>query len=89
MDELGGTSALPLTDLMDDGFISSCSNYSNLNMLFGASGFKVESKEDFAAIPDEAWEEFVIRETNYGSWEEMQKDAFIKYTKRQLRKDLK
>lgn len=88
-DELGRKSTVRLTDLMDDRFISCCSDHSSLDEFFEASGFKVESKEDFTAIPDEEWEEFVVKETSYDSWIEMQKDAFIKYSKRQLTKDLK
>lgn len=89
MSALAATKHLPLAALMDDGFIASCSNHMSLNAFFDASGFRVESKEDFAAIPDEEWEGFVVNETHYASWADMQKDAFVKYSKRQLAKGLK
>ena len=56
--------------------------------MLDASGFKVESAEDFAAIPDEEWDAFVSKNTSYSSWEEMQKGAAKDYTKRQLTKGL-
>jgi len=39
--------------------------------MFERSGFKVESQEDFAAIPDEAWDDFICTNTSYFNWREM------------------
>ena len=87
--ELSDTNEVKLVDLMNSGFVSSCSQYSSLEELIDASGFKVESKEDFEAIPDEAWEKFIKSNTIYESWSEMQKAAVIVYTKTNLFKGLK
>jgi hypothetical protein len=74
---------------MNTDFISSCSQYSSLEELIDASGFKVESKEDFEAIPDDEWEEFIQSNTSHESWLEMQKAAVLAYTKASLFKGLK
>lgn len=89
LSELGTTSQVRLTDLLDAQFISSCSKYSSLEELFNGSGFKLESKEDFAAIPDDQWEAFIVSSTSFGSWQEMQYAALEAYTKKKLFSGLK
>ncbi|UKA27827.1 hypothetical protein IHC93_17600 [Photobacterium damselae subsp. damselae] len=86
--ELDGKHQVKLADLMSPDFITSCSNFKDLDHLFSESGFVVESKEDFEAIPDAEWEEFIVRNTSFDSWEEMQKAAGAEYVKKQLLKGL-
>jgi len=85
---MDGTSQVQLTDLMTSEFISGCSSYDDLDSLFSQSGFKIESKEDFEAIPDNEWEEFIINNTSFDSWEEMQETALKSFVKKQLFKGL-
>lgn len=85
--ELSGN--VSLDDLMNPSFISNCSQYSNFEELIEASGFKVESEEDFAAIPDQEWEQFIQKNTFYEGWIEMQQAAGISYLKGNLLKGLK
>lgn len=87
--ELSGTESIPLNDLMNPSFISSCSQYSNFKELIEAAGFKVESEEDFAAIPDQEWEQFIQTNTSYEGWIEMQKAAGLSYVTANLLKGLK
>lgn len=87
--ELSGTESIPLNDLMNPSFISSCSQYSNFKELIEAAGFKVESEEDFAAIPDQEWEQFIQTNTSYEGWIEMQKAAGLSYVTAKLLKGLK
>lgn len=89
LSELSGTSEVKLVDLMNSTFISSCSQFSSLEALIDASDFKVESKEDFEAIPDDEWEVFIKSNTSHDSWLEMQKSALLSYTKNNLFKGLK
>ena len=89
LSELSGTHSNPLDDLMTPDFISSCSQYSNFEELIEASGFKVETEEDFAAIPDQEWEQFIQTNTSYGSWIEMQKAAGVSHIESKLLKGLK
>ena len=89
LSELSGTHSIPLDDLMTPDFISSCSQYSNFEELIEASGLKVESKEDFAAIPDQEWEQFIQTNTSYEGWIEMQQAAGISFYAANLTKGLK
>lgn len=87
--ELSNTDSVQLYDLMNPNFISNCSQYSNFDELIEASGFKVKSKEDFEAIPDQEWEQFIQNNTSYKSWIEMQRAARVSYTKSKVLKGLK
>jgi hypothetical protein len=77
-------SDVPLTDIITDEFVQRCSNYSSLSDLIDASGYSVESQEDFAAIPDEKWDGFIREKTSYQSWEEMLNAAGQEYMKKHL-----
>ncbi|MCD1651795.1 MULTISPECIES: hypothetical protein [Vreelandella] len=88
MEEFQSNSQVKLVDMLSPAFMAQCSTYSSFEDMLDASGFKVESAEDFAAIPDEEWDAFVSKNTSYSSWEEMQKGAAKDYTKRQLTKGL-
>lgn len=87
--ELSGEHSVQMGELMNPKFISNCSQYSNLDELFNASGFKIESNEDFEAIPDEKWESFIQENTTYESWQEMQEAAGVEYARNMLLKGLK
>lgn len=84
-----GTQEIKLPELMNNSFISQCSQFSSLDELIDASGFKVESKEDFEAIPDKEWDDFIKKNTSYENWQEMQKAAGSEYAKEQLFKGIK
>tara|TARA_R110001583_G_scaffold15059_2_gene62432 strand:+ start:2168 stop:2476 length:309 start_codon:yes stop_codon:yes gene_type:complete len=84
--ELSKNTEIKLTELMSPGFVSGCSKFGTIEDLFDASGFTVESLADFAAIPDEEWEEFIVENTSFSSWNEMQHKAVEHYTKQQLNK---
>jgi len=79
-----GKQGVPLTELMSPAFVASCSKFGSLQELFDSSGFKVESPEDFAAIPDQEWDSYIQANTTYSSWLEMQQAAVGDWTKRKL-----
>ncbi|KGA02710.1 hypothetical protein KP05_04895 [Cobetia amphilecti] len=84
MEKLSGHSEVKLVDLLDSEFMSKCSSYSSFEELVDDSGYKVESAEDFTAIPDGEWDAFISKSTSYSTWEEMQKGAVANYAKKQL-----
>lgn len=82
--EVEGQHQVKLVDLMNSGFISAHSQFADFDALLAASGFKVESAEDFAAIPDDEWDAFISENTDFESWLEMQKTAGAEYMKAKL-----
>ncbi|MGE6562141.1 hypothetical protein ACQKF2_07540 [Pseudomonas hunanensis] len=86
--ELQATKQVKLVDLMNPSFIAAHSKFEDLDALFAASGFKVDSAEDFAAIPDDKWDAFISENTDFDNWLEMQKVAHAEFAKSVLNKGL-
>jgi hypothetical protein len=84
LENLGETHEVGLSEIMTADFIAACSAFSGLDQLFSASGFKVESAEDFKAIPNNEWEEFIVNNTTFESWKAMQKAALDKHVKSKI-----
>ncbi|MCE9967227.1 hypothetical protein LZ654_20690 [Lelliottia amnigena] len=78
LEEVGNTTQLTFPELFNSNFLRECSSFTSIEELFEKSGFKVESPEDFKAIPDDEWERFIVQNTTYDSWLEMQNDAVTK-----------
>jgi hypothetical protein len=81
---LDGRHEIPLTELLTVGFLASCSRFTSADEMFALSGFKIESAEDFKAIPDAEWDSFIRQNTAYPNWLEMQKAAVAAWTKGRL-----
>lgn len=77
-----------LEDLMSPEFLAGCSDFQDIEHMFTESGYTVNSKEDFEAIPDEEWEVFIKNNTSFESWEDMQKAAGAEYVRKQMFKGL-
>jgi hypothetical protein len=84
VESISGERSIPLNELMTPDFLAACSTFSSAEELFERSGFKVESQEDFAAIPDEPWDEFIRVNTSYFNWQEMLQAAGAAWAKAKL-----
>jgi hypothetical protein len=83
--QLDGNHEVPITELLTPTFLSSCSQFTSAEELFAASGFKIESTEDFKAIPQDQWDAFIKSNTSFGNWKEMLAEAAKTWTANQLR----
>ena len=81
---LSGQQSVTLNELLTPDFLATCSTFSSAGEMFERSGFKVESQEDFAAIPDDAWDDFICANTRYFNWREMLQVASAAWAKRNL-----
>src|SRR6059058_4311793 len=81
VESIRGQQSIPLNELLTPDFLAACSTFSSAQEMFERSGFKVESKEDFEAIPDEPWDEFIQNNTSYFSWQEMLQAAGAAWTR--------
>jgi len=62
-------------------------DFPTIQAMADASGFKIESKEDFEAIPDVEWDVFVRARTRFQTWQDMQSKAGEEYVVRRLNID--
>lgn len=82
--EDAGTQSVSLSELMGPEFISARTRFPDVETLFAESGFKIDTPEDFKAIPEEDWDRFIKAETTFSSWKEMLTTAGALWTKKQL-----
>ena len=57
--KLNGTHSVPIIELLTPTFVSKHTRFANMEEMFRASGFRLETHEDFTAIPDDEWDEFI------------------------------
>lgn len=83
---LDGAHQVPFSGLFTPDFMRKHTRAASFEELLEAGGFLVASPEDFAAIPDDQWEQVVRTYTEFASWLEMQKEAGAEWAAAQLRK---
>lgn len=81
---LNGTRKVSFPELFNSIFMGKHTDHASIEALIEASGYKVESAEDFKAIPDADWDDFIRKATRFSSWEQMQKTAAEEYFAREL-----
>lgn len=68
-----------LGDLLTPDFISRHSRFAAEDEMFTASGFRIQSAQDFADIPDDLWDQFIGQNTVFESWSEMLQSAKLEW----------
>lgn len=83
-EKLDGTHQVPLSDLLTRSFMRKHSRFSSFDKFLDASPFKVETSEDFDAIPDADMDAYVSSVTDFDSWEDMLGEATQEYISRKM-----
>jgi hypothetical protein len=81
---LSGTRTVPITDLLTDDFMREHTSFLSAQQMFDASGFEINSAEDFQRIPDQEWDAFILHGTQFTSWDDMLGRAGEVYVVKQL-----
>lgn len=84
IDGLDGEHSVPVSELLTDSFIARHTSFASSDAMFEASGFKIETKEDFAAIPDIKWDEFIRSISSFDDWKSMLSAAGQEWAVRKL-----
>jgi hypothetical protein len=72
-------------DLFPPEFMRRYTDFPTIQAMADASGFKIESQQDFEAIPDADWDAFVRSRTRFQTWQDMQAKAGEEYVVRRLK----
>lgn len=72
-------------DLFPPEFMRRYTDFPTIQAMADASGFKIESQQDFEAIPDADWDAFVRSRTRFQTWQDMQVKAGEEYVVRRLK----
>lgn len=68
---LDGEHNVPVNELLTPAFVAWHTQFASVDEFFEQSGFKIESLEDFAAIPDEEWDEYIRSVSGFSRWRAM------------------
>lgn len=81
---LDGEHEIPFSELFSSEFMTRYTDFASLDEMFQASGFVIESQDDFKAVPDDEWENFIKTRTQFSSWKDMRVTALKEWTARKL-----
>lgn len=81
---LGGNHSVQISELLTTTFVSKHTHFANADEMFAASGYKLETQEDFAAIPDDKWDEFIRSVSSFSDWQAMLGEAGKEWAARKL-----
>jgi hypothetical protein len=82
--ELSEEKEVSFKELFDTDFMSKYTEFKSFKELLESGGFRVNSTEDFAAIPHDEFDEHISRATSFDNWEDMKRAAEIKYFERKM-----
>jgi hypothetical protein len=74
-------------DLLPPEFMRRYTDFPTIEAMTAASGFKIESQEDFQAIPESDRDAYVQRCTRFNTWRDMLGKAAQEYAVRRLGAD--
>ncbi len=70
-----GKKRIPLNEMLTPKFIIEYTCFTKAEELFAASGFKIDSEDDVAAIPNDKWNGFIRSISTFSDWEAMLEEA--------------
>jgi hypothetical protein len=79
-----GEHRVPMSELFPPDFARRFTDFLDIEEMFKASGFCIESTEDFAKIPDDAWGKFIAERTLFARWHDMQEKAGGEWASKKL-----
>jgi hypothetical protein len=82
--QLDGHHEVGFADLFPDEFMLRSTDFPSIASLVEASGYSIESQEDFEAIPEAEWDRLIQDRTRFESWEGMLRAATQEWALRQL-----
>jgi len=82
---LGGQHEVSIKDLFNTTFLHRHTSFFSIDNMFAKSGFKIETQEDFNAIPDAQWDTFIRLHTKFASWKDMMSAAATEWIESQLK----
>lgn len=81
---LDGRHEVAFAEIFPDEFMLRNTEFPSIAAFIDASGFTVDTAEDFEAIPDDLWDDHVRLHTRFACWDDMQQAAAGEWAKRQL-----
>lgn len=75
---------VPLDELLTPTFMSSYTDLQSADELLNKSPFTIDTPEDFAAVPDAEWDDYISSVSVFQDWDSMLGKAMEEWTVKQL-----
>ncbi|SRR6266516_2962879 len=79
-----GNGPISLRELFPLIFLTRYTDFMSFEDMAQKSGFKLETEEDLASIPQDKMDAFIATHTQFSSWEEMLFKGYEEWTQREL-----
>jgi hypothetical protein len=84
LETLAEQRTVSFAELFTPAFMRRHTRFATMEALVEASGYKVESAEDFAAIPDAEWDDSIATNSSFRNWADMRQQAGSEWMKRRM-----
>ena len=81
---LNGQHNVRFSEIFSVSFLQRYTQFGSIDEMFAKSGFKVQTQDDFKAIPDDQWDTFISSHTQFKNWAEMKSKASAEWAKQKL-----
>ncbi len=81
---LDGEHRIHLPELYPPAFMAKHTDFATIEEMFAASGFTLETPEDFTVVGSGEWDAFVANRTRFADWHSMQESALATWTAHRL-----
>lgn len=75
LQEISGTHSYSFKEIFPDDFMRKYTKYMSVSDFFEATGFKLDSQEDFKNLDETALDKFVSENSDFDSWGSMKRTA--------------
>lgn len=83
-DSADGSQEIPMDELLPSDFMQTHTEFDSLQEFFEESPWSVDSKEDFKAIPEGEFDEYVDETSGFSGWDAMLSAAAREWITRQI-----
>lgn len=66
--------------LLNPEFMEKYTKFASFDDMLDKSGFVIKTQEDFQKIPDYIWDDYIKGNTDFQTWDELQRQAAEEYT---------
>ena len=84
VENLSGSQNIPLKELLSNSFMKEYTSFNSISELFKASGFQINSIEDFDNIPSSELDRCTSKNTDFDSWQDIIREATNQYVLEKL-----
>ena len=75
---------IPMTELFDEEFMLMYTEFASFDKLLEEGKWDVESQEDFEAIPQDEFDEYIDTNTEFPDWETMMQTGATRHIEEKL-----